>query len=263
VKKNPLFSVAGPGEKLARRSLFLAAPGAGILMAQTMLAQNQAAQTPAAPTPVSAGPPAAPGPAVPPVSLLPPPVKVGVLNLDAALAGTKEGQKAQTELEAKLGPKFAELKKLNEDIQDLQKRLDQGGAIMAASSKTDLQNSIQTKTRQLQRGQQDFTDEENKEKSVVLADLYSKIEQIISKYATENGFAVILNIAQENTPVLWVSNQIEITQAITEAYDKAAPLTPRSLAPAKPPAPAASKPTPPASTPARPPAAPAPAPAKP
>lgn len=254
MKKNFLFPVAGPGKKLARRSLFLAACGAGILLAQTMLAQTPAAQTPApAPTPAA---PAA-------VSSItgPPPTKVGVLNLDAALAGTKEGQKAQAELEAKLGPKFAELKKLNDDIQDLQKRLDQGGNIMAASSKTDLQNSIQTKTRQLQRGQQDFQDEENKEKSVVLADLYAKLEQVISKYSTENGFAVIFNIAQENTPVLWVSNQVEITQAITEAYDKAAPLSPRSVAPAKPSATSPSKPaTPPPSSPVRPPAA---APAKP
>lgn len=251
MKKNSLFSVANPGEKLARRSLFLAALGAGILMAQTMLAQNQvAAQAPAAPTPAA---PAAT------VSLAgPAPVKVGVLNLDAALAGTKEGQKAQTELEAKLGPKFAELKKLNDDIQDLQKRLDQGGAIMAASSKTDLQNSIQTKTRQLQRGQQDFTDEENKEKSVVLADLYAKLEQVISKYATENGFAVIFNIAQENTPVLWVSNQVEITQAITEAYDKAAPLAQKALGPVKPATPPPAKPTNQPPTPARPPAPPKP-----
>lgn len=245
--KNPLLSVTGPGEKLVRRSLFLAASGAGILMAQTLTAQTPAAQTPA------------PAAAAPSASLLPPPVKVGVLNLDAALAGTKEGQKAQAELEAKLGPKFAELKKLNDDIQDLQKRLDQGGAIMAAATKTDLQNSITTKTRQLQRGQQDFTDEENKEKSVVLADLYSKLEQVISKYSTENGFAVIFNIAQENTPVLWVSNQVEITQAITEAYDKAAPLAPRSAAPAKPPASSTSKPATSPSTPARPPASPAPA----
>jgi outer membrane protein len=253
VVKNPLFSVVGPG-KLARRSLFLAVCGAGILLAQTL-----AAQTPAAPAPAPAAPAAAPS-----VSLLPAPVKVGVLNLDAALAGTKEGQKASAELEAKLGPKYAELKKLNDDIQDLQKRLDQGSAIMAASTKTDLQNSIQTKTRQLQRGEQDFQDEQNKEKSVVLADLYSKLEQVIGKYATDNGFAVIFNIAQENTPVLWVSNQVEITQAITEAYDKAAPLAPKSPAAAKPPTPASSKPTTlPPSTPARPPASPAPSPAKP
>lgn len=219
-----MFAVGGPGEKLARRSLFLAAPGAGILMAQSMLAQAPAGQ--------SIVPAGNPAPATPPAAGLP--FKVGVINADAALAGTKDGQKAQTELQTRLGPKYADLKKLNDDIQDLQKRLDQGGNIMSAASKAEIQNNIQTKTRQLQRGQQDFQDEQQKQQSLLLADLYTKMEQVISKYASENGYSLILNVGQENTPVLWVSNQVEITQAIIEAFDKAGPAAPKAAAPAKP-----------------------------
>lgn len=233
--KNPLFAVSGSGEKLGRRSLFLAAPGAGVLLAQTLTAQTPAA-APAAASNFS-------------------PTKIGVIDATRALAATKDGQKAQTELDAKLGPKYAELKKLNDDIQDLQKRLDQGGNIMSQASKTDLQNSIQSKTRQLQRGEQDFQDEQQKQQNLVLADLYAKMEEVIKKYATDNGFALILNVGQENTPVLWVSNEVEITQAIVEAYDKAGPITPKANAPApaKSAVPTQSKPpaTPP---PARPPA---------
>jgi outer membrane protein len=246
VVKNALFSVAGPGEKLARRSLFLAAPGAGVLLAQSL-----AAQTPA------------PAAAPPSASLSAPrPFKVGVLNAEQALASTKDGQKAQAELEQKLGPRYAELQKLNADIQGLQKQLDQGGNIMSQSTKTDLQNSIQTKTRSLQRQQQDFQDEEQKQRSVVLADLYTKMQEVITKYAADNGFSLILNVGQDNTPVLWVSNDVEITQAIIEAYDKAAPAAPKALAPAKPPATAAPKPSTSAPPPAKPPVAPAAGPGK-
>jgi outer membrane protein len=215
VVKNPLFPVPGPGEKLARRGLFsLAAPGAGILLAQTLAAQTP---VPTAPAPSSA----------------PRPVRIGVINAEQALAETKEGQKAADELQQKLGPKYAELQKLNTDIQDLQKRLDQGGNLLSAASKTELQNNIQTKTRQLQHSNQDFQDEEQKQRSLVLADLYAKMEGVITKYATDNGFALILNDAMDNTPVLWASNEIEITQAVVEAYDKAAPAAPAaSKAPA-------------------------------
>lgn len=243
--KNPLFAVSGSGDAFARRSLFLAALGAGILLTQTLAAQS-AAQTPA-PAPAAARAAAPSGFS---------PTKIGVINATQALAATKEGQKAQAELDAKLGPKYQELKKLNDDIQDLQKRLEQGGNIMSAASKTDLQNSIQTKTRQLQRGQQDFQDEEQKQQSLVLADLYTKMEDVIKKYATENGFALILNVGQDNTPVLWVSNEVEITQAIIEAYDKAAPLTPKTTAPAKPPLTSAPRPNPLAPAANKPPAAP-------
>lgn len=228
--KNPLFAVPGSGETFARRSLFLAAPGAGIVLAQTLAAQTPAPAAAAAAAPSNFSP-----------------TKIGVIDANRALAATKEGQKAQQELDAKLGPKYAELKKLNDDIQDLQKRLEQGGNIMSAATKTDLQNSIQTKTRQLQRGQQDFQDEEQKQQNLVLADLYAKMEEVIKKYATDNGFALILNVGQENTPVLWVSNEVEITQAIIEAYDKAAPGPVKSTAPAKAPA-AAPRPQTPAPT---------------
>lgn len=230
--KNPKSAVTGLSGKLARRSLFLAAPGAGVVLAQTL-----AAQTPA---PAAAGP-----------------LKIGVLDAERALAGTKDGQKAQAALEQKLGPKYQELQKMNTDIQDLQKKLDQGGNTMAAATKADLQNSIQTKTRTFQRAQQDFQDEDQKQRSLVLADLYSKMQEVITKYANDNGYSLILNVAQENTPVLWVSNQIEITQAIIEAYDKAAPVAPKAATPAKPPAATPSKPPAGLSpTPSRPPAAP-------
>ena len=229
--KNPKSTVTGSGQKLARRGLFLAAPGAGIVLAQTL-----AAQTPA------------------PTAAAPTTYKIGVLDAERALAGTKDGQKAQAELEQKLGPRYTELQKMNTDIQELQKKLDQGGNTMAAATKTDLQNSIQTKTRSFQRAQQDFQDEDQKQRSLVLADLYSKMQEVITKYANDNGYSLILNVAQDNTPVLWVSNQIEITQAIIEAYDKAAPAAPKT-APAKPATGAAKPPVNPLAPAPKPPAA--------
>ena len=226
-----MSTVTGSGQKLARRGLFLAAPGAGIVLAQTL-----AAQTPA------------------PAAAAPTTYKIGVLDAERALAGTKDGQKAQAELEQKLGPRYTELQKMNTDIQELQKKLDQGGNTMSAATKTDTQNQIQTKTRSFQRAQQDFQDEDQKQRSLVLADLYSKMQEVITKYANDNGYSLILNVAQDNTPVLWVSNLIEITQAIIEAYDKAAPAAPKT-APAKPATGAAKPPVNPLAPAPKPPAA--------
>ena len=224
-------------DTVARRSLFLAAPGAGLLMAQTL-----AAQTPAAPAANIAAPAT---------------FKVGVLNAEQALASTKEGQKASEELRTRLGPKNDALQKLGADIQDLQKKLDQGGNTMSAESKTQLQSQIQSKTRTYQRDSQDFQDELQKQQSLLLADLYTKMQEVITKYASENGYSLILNVATDNTPVLWVSNQIEITQAIIDAYDKAAPAAPKANAPKGPSTsapkanPLAPAPKPPAAPPAK------------
>ena len=234
--KNPLFAVAGPGEKLARRCLFLAAAlaaGAGIATAQA----------PAAPAASSV-----------------PALKIGIIQAELALLKTKDGQAAQAELDKKLRPKAEALQKLKSDIDDLQRRLDQGGNTMAAATKTELQNNIQTKTKNLQRDYQDFQDEQQAEENRVLAGLEEKMKAVIDRYAVDNGFSLIINVATETSPVLWAATSLDITQAIVDAYDKAAPAPPSTAAPKAPPAQAPKSPVAPASP--RP-TAPAPAPAKP
>ena len=88
----------------------------------------------------------------------------------------------------------------------------------------------------------------------MLADLEEKMKGVIAKYASDNGLALILNVAPENTPILWMSDSLDITQAIIDAYDKAGPAAPRAVSPAKPsaPRPPAAAPKPPAATPAKP-----------
>ena len=211
---------AGAAGKVARRSLFLAAPGAGILMAQSLAAQN-APQTPAGGA-----------------------LKVGILQAELALVSTKDGQAAQAELQRKLGPKAEAIKKQQSDLNDLQKKLDAGGNTMSAATKQDLQNSIQSKTKSLNRDMQDFQDEQQAEENRVLADLEEKMKTVIEKYAVDNGFSLIINAAPENSPVLWASAGLDITKEIVEAYDKAAPgpaKAPAASAPKSTPAPSAPK----------------------
>ena len=129
---------------------------------------------------------------------------------------------------------------------------------MAQAAKDELQRQITTKTRNLQREAQDFQDEQQAEESKVLAELEEKMKAVIYKYAADNGLSLILNVSMDNTPVLYVSQALDITQAIIDAYDKAAP--PKAAAPK---APASAKPAAPQSTAPAPPKPPAAAPAKP
>ena len=69
--------------------------------------------------------------------------------------------------------------------------------------------------------------------------------QTIDKYAQANGFSLILDVSNPNTPVLYASNTVDITKEIIDLYDKAAPSAPAtsSAKPAvAPPKPAAAPP---------------------
>jgi len=223
--KNPMSAV-----------LFLAA--AGIAAAQTPAPAAPAAAPPAAAAPIPAG------------------IKIGVIQAELALLQTRDGQAAKAEMDKKFGPRAEALQKQKTDIDDLQNKLERGGTTMAQAAKDELQRQITTKTRNLQREAQDFQDEQQAEEGKVLAELEEKMKAVIYKYAADNGLALILNVATENTPVLYVSQALDITQAIIEAYDKAAPVkpaaakTPAAPSAAKPPATIA--PRPPAAPPAKP-----------
>ncbi len=232
--KNPMSAAVVPGEKLARRSLFLAAAGVG------------AAGIAAAQATAPAAPPAA--------SSVPAGIKIGVIQAELALLQTRDGQAAKAELEKKLGPRQETLQKQKADLDELQSKLERGSSTMAQAAKDELQRQIQTKTRNLQRDVQDYQDEQTAEEQKVLADLEEKMKAVIAKYAADNGLSLILNVAAENTPVLWMSQSLDITQAIIDAYDRASPAkaaAPRPAAPAAP-KPAAAPPRPPAAAPAKP-----------
>lgn len=188
------------------------------------------------------------------------PTKVAILQAEAALESTKEGQAALAELDKRLGPRKADLEKQKKEIDDLQDKLNRQSATAAQSVKDDLQNSITAKTKTFNRNVQDYQDDVQAEENKVLADLTTKMRTVIEKYGRDNCLALIWNVSDPNTPVLYFADAVDITKAIIEAYDKAEPAASTAkplISPAKPPAarPAAAKP--PAAVPP-----PAPAPAK-
>jgi outer membrane protein len=180
------------------------------------------------------------------------PTKVGVIQIQAAIVSTKDGQAASAELESKMSPKRKELEKQQADIKDLQEKLQRGGNTMAQSAKDDIQRQIDSRTKSFNRDVEDAQAEAESEQQKLVNDLGGKLMQVIDKYAQQNGFSVILDVSNPNTPVLYASNTVDITKDIIDLYDKQAPSLktggaapaarpPAGLAPAKPPAPAPAK----------------------
>jgi outer membrane protein len=75
-----------------------------------------------------------------------------------------------------------------------------------------------------------------------MADLIPKIISVLNKYATDNGFALVLDISSQQTPVLFASNTIDLTREIIALYDKTAPNFPTQQKPSVAPTPATKRP---------------------
>ena len=188
-----------------------------------------------------------------------PPTKVGVIHVQEALLSTKDGQKAANELQGKFAPKRSELEKKQTEINGLQDTLRKGSATMNDDAKNKLMREIDGKTTSLKRDSEDFDADVQEAEGKVMQELGAKMMKVLEKYATDNGYGVILDVSNPQTGVLWRAAAVDITADIIALYDKANPVA-GATAPAAPAATTTPAPRPaaPAGGPARTPAAPAP-----
>lgn len=168
------------------------------------------------------------------------PSKVAVINIQAAIATTKDGQGAAADLDKRFSPKKDALAKRQQEIKDLQDKLQRGGNTMAQAAKDDMQRQIDQKTRGFNYDMQDAQSEYETEQRKLVDDIGGKLLQVIDKYAQTNGYSLVLDVSNQNTPVLYASSGIDITKDIIELYDKTAASLPPSP---KQPGAAAPKPT--------------------
>ncbi len=164
--------------------------------------------------------------------------KVGTINIQQAIVSTKDGQKAAAELQTRFEPRRKEIERGQASIQAMQQQFQKLGTVGSDEAKRKLQVDIEMKTKSLQRENEDANAEFDQEQQKVLNELGGRIMQVINKYATDNGFSMILDVSSAQTPVIWASNTLDITNDVIKLYDANAPSS-ISTAPAKIGAPAA------------------------
>jgi outer membrane protein len=171
--------------------------------------------------------------------------KLGAINIQAAMTGTKEGQKAAQDLEQKLEPRKKTIDAKAGQIRELQDKLQRGGAAMSETAKADLTRQIDERTKSYNRDMEDAQAELGDDNRRLIQELTTKMTKVIDEYAAANGFSIIFDVSNPNTPVLYTSNMIDVTRDIIALYDKANPVT-AGAAPSKPAGPAPSRPPAPA-----------------
>jgi len=172
------------------------------------------------------------------------PVKIGVLNITAAITSTGEGKQAAAELQTQFAPRYSELQNLQKQIEDLQTRARTTSNTASDEEKARLQQENDRLTRTFQRKNQDMQDDTQAAQRDVVDRIGRKMMDVLDKYAKENGFAVVLDNASQSSSVLFASNAIDVTQDIIRLYDQAYPVKAAATTPARPaaPKPAAPKP---------------------
>ncbi len=167
------------------------------------------------------------------------PTKIAIINMAQAIASTKEGQKAATEINNKYAPRKAEYEKRNQEIETLTNQLNNGRATMSDEAQKKLAADIQTKGTALKRFGEDAQAEMETDDAKIGQELQSKMGALLQQYAIQNGYAVVLNYGDQQSPVLWAAAATWITDDMVKLYDQVHPVkedAPAAKPVAKPPA---------------------------
>ncbi len=161
--------------------------------------------------------------ALPPAGNVTLPTKVAIIYVQQAIIGTKEGSAATAVLQAKYQPRKDDFDKRQRDIQSVSDQLKKGSATMSDDAKQKLERDIDSKTKSLQRDTQETSDDYEQEMGKIFQELGNKMLQIIEQYSYQNGYAVVLDVSNQQTPVIWAAPSTNITADIVKLYDQAHP----------------------------------------
>jgi outer membrane protein len=169
------------------------------------LALNAAAQTPA--------PAAAPAPVTPITA------KVAVIAFQVAVAQTNEGQRNFSDVQKKFEPKQAQLKTMSDEIETLKKQLQAQGDKLSPAESASRAKAIDDKTKQLQRSAEDARNDFQTEIQDMYNALASKVFEVVDVYAKQQGYTLVLDASNQQSPILWAAEPTNITAPIIAAYN--------------------------------------------
>jgi outer membrane protein len=170
--------------------------------------------------------------------------KVAVINIRLAIASTAEGKQATAELQSRFAPRQNELESLNKQINDLRQRLAAGQTTLSDDEKQRLTIQGQRLAAQLDRKNNELNEDAQAEQGEVVDRIGRKMMDVLDRYSRENGYVAVFDTSSQNSPILYASSNIDVTQEIIKLFDQAYPLKAAGTTPATKPAASTPKPAP-------------------
>ena len=189
-----------------------------ILVGATVQAQTPPPATPAAPRQTT--PPAPTAPAVPGT-------KIAVIDFEQAVLESDPGKAATAEFNKEMEPEKAKFEKLEKEVNDLQKKLQDA---KTDAEKDPFRRELESKNKEAQRIQEDAQQKSNDLRQKLLGPIAQLVNRMVDQYAKANNLAVVFDPNTQPTNIIFANRATEITAEImrmmNEEYQKNPKLTP-------------------------------------
>jgi outer membrane protein len=196
--------------------------GAGPAFAQTPPPQNPPAQNPPAQQTPPAQPPATPPAQQPPAAPKPFPegAKIAYVDLNRIAQSSAEGKAAATKIQEYQKKKMGEIQEKQKQVEEMRKKLEQGGTVLSDASRGQLEKDIDRSTRELQFLQQSAQAEAESLERELNAEFQRKLNPVLQQVSEEKGLHMLFSIRDNGA--LWANTGLDLSDEIIKRLDAAA-----------------------------------------
>jgi Skp family chaperone for outer membrane proteins len=145
--------------------------------------------------------------------------KIGIVNVEEAIVSNDEGKKEIDALEKRFTPKRDEINRLSTELENLKKDFAAQADKLSDAEKANRAQIIASREKALQRDFDDAQTELQQAKQEIGRRIYKKLAVVMDKFAKEHGYAVLLDVSTQQSPILWASPDAVVTKALVDAYN--------------------------------------------
>ncbi len=159
--------------------------------------------------------------------------KIGVVNIQLAIANTAEGKKALAELQSKYQPRQQELVRQQQEIQSLQEQLQKQATTLSEDEQLRRRRELEEKNKIFTRSSDDFNADLRGDRQDVIQRIGQKMVKLISDYAQQNSYSLIFDsqvpvvsadqLADGQLQIYYAGKDVNVTDEIVKRYDTAYP----------------------------------------
>lgn len=199
-----------------------------VLAAGPAFAQNPPAQQPPTQNPPAQQQPPAQPPATPAQPQQPPPApqpfpegaRIAYVDLNRIAQTSAEGKAAATKIQEYQKKKLGEIQEKNKQVEELRKKLEQGGSVMSDDARGQLEKDIDRATRELQFMQQSAQAEAEQLERELNNEFQRKLNPILAEVSKEKGLHMLFSIRDNGA--LWANTGLDLSDEVIKRLDAAA-----------------------------------------
>jgi outer membrane protein len=145
-------------------------------------------------------------------------LKIGYVDLHAALNQVDEGKKAKKKLKKEFKKKQQRLNKKQKEVKKLRNSLKKESMMLSKKAKRKKSMKLKRKMSQLQKLYMEMQQNISKKEAKATKPIFDKMRKVIDKIAQEKGYDLVLE--KRKSSVLFAKDAMNLTDELVKRYEK-------------------------------------------